>query len=155
MYGQLIPVGGGDVIPLFESNLLVGRRESCDIVLRFSNVSAHHCELHFKDGYWFVQDLKSRNGIKVNGIRVMDRILEPGDILSVAKHKYEVQYSPTKLGATEPPSIETVGEEILRKSLLKRAGLDRRPSDPQPTEDTGFRLKKVRKPPETESQSGE
>ena len=45
MYGELIPVGGGDPIPLLKKSLLIGRRESCDIVLRFSNVSAHHCQL--------------------------------------------------------------------------------------------------------------
>ena len=45
MYGELIPQGGGDPIPLLKKTLLLGRRESCDIVLRFSNVSAHHCQL--------------------------------------------------------------------------------------------------------------
>ena len=125
MYGQLVPQGGGDVIPLLNANLLVGRRESCDVVLRFSNVSAHHCELNLRDGYWYVKDLKSRNGTKVNGVRVTERFLEPGDVLSVAKHKYEIQYAPLELGATGPPPMEVVHEEIMRKSLLERAGLDR------------------------------
>jgi adenylate cyclase len=43
MYGELVPVGGGDNIPLLKPNLIVGRRESCDIVLRFANVSGQHC----------------------------------------------------------------------------------------------------------------
>ena len=58
MHGELIPVGGGDPIPLLKKNLLVGRRESCDIVLRFSNVSAHHCQLTCNGGYWYVKDLQ-------------------------------------------------------------------------------------------------
>ena len=69
MYGELLPVGGGDPIPLLKKSLLVGRRESCDIVLRFSNVSAHHCQLTVTGGYWHVRDLNSRNGVKVNGCR--------------------------------------------------------------------------------------
>ena len=81
MYGELIPVGGGDPIPLLKKNLLVGRRESCDIVLRFPNVSAHHCQLHVNGGYWYVKDLKSRNGVKVNGTRVTEKRLDPGDEL--------------------------------------------------------------------------
>jgi adenylate cyclase len=52
MYGELIPQGGGDPIPLLKKQLLVGRRESCDIVLRFANVSAHHCQLFVNGGYW-------------------------------------------------------------------------------------------------------
>ena len=65
--------------------MLVGRRESCDIVLRFANVSAHHCQLTLNGGYWYVKDLKSRNGVKVNGIRVTEKRLDPGDELAVAK----------------------------------------------------------------------
>ena len=50
MYGQLVPLGGGDNIPLMKKLLLVGRRESCDVVLRFANVSAHHCQLYVNQG---------------------------------------------------------------------------------------------------------
>ena len=34
MLGQLIPEGGGDPIPLLKENLIIGRAESSDIVLR-------------------------------------------------------------------------------------------------------------------------
>ena len=98
MFGELIPVGGGDPIPLLKKTLLVGRRESCDIVLRFSNVSAHHCQLTVIEGYWYVKDLGSRNGVKVNDVRVVEKRLDPGDRLSVAKHRYDVQYSPIRSG---------------------------------------------------------
>jgi predicted component of type VI protein secretion system len=124
MYGELVPVGGGDPVPLLKKTLLVGRRESCDIVLRFSNVSAHHCQLTVTGGYWYVRDLQSRNGVKVNGVRVTDKRLDPGDILSVAKHKYEVSYSPIDLGAVGPPPMEVPNADIFSKSLLERAGLE-------------------------------
>lgn len=130
MYGQLIPMGGGDPIPLLKKNLLIGRRETCDIVLRFANVSGEHCEMVVESGYWFVNDRGSRNGIKVNGVRLAGtrKRLDPGDTLSVAKHKYEVKYSPFEdLGATgAPPADEEPVREILSKSLLERAGLKRR-----------------------------
>ena len=126
MYGELLPVGGGDPIPLLKKSLLVGRRESCDIVLRFSNVSAHHCQMTVNAGYWQVRDLQSRNGVKVNGVRVTDRRMLPGDILSIAKHKYEVQYSPSELGAIGPPPPESPEQDIFSKSLLERAGLEQR-----------------------------
>lgn len=127
MYGDLVPVGGGDTIPLLRKALLVGRRESCDIVLRFSNVSAHHCQLTLNGGYWYVRDLDSRNGVKVNGVRVVEKRLDPGDILSVAKHKYEVKYSPSALGAVGPPPPEDKDHSsIFGKSLLERAGLQKR-----------------------------
>lgn len=126
MYGELLPLGGGDPIPLMKKKLLVGRRESCDIVLRFPNVSAHHCILTLNDGYWYVTDQNSRNGVKVNGTKVEagEKRLDPGDTLAIAKHKYEVRYSPRELGASGPP-IDDETAQIFRKSLLERAGLMR------------------------------
>jgi len=128
MYGELIPVGGGDPIPLLKKSLKIGRRESCDICLRFANLSAHHCELTCRDGYWYVKDLDSRNGTKVNGKRVTEKRIDPGDNFAVAKHRYEFVYSPADLGALGPPppeENEDAIEGILSKSLLERAGLDR------------------------------
>ncbi len=125
MYGQLIPVGGGDPIPLLSKSLLVGRRESCDVVLRFANVSAHHCRLNVHHGYWFLADENSRNGTRVNGIRVRYKRLDPGDVLSVAGHKYEVRYSPAENGSCGPPPPEETEEDIFGQSLLQRAGLEK------------------------------
>jgi len=125
MYGELVPLGGGDPIPLLKHTLLVGRRESCDVVLRFSNVSAHHCQLSVIGGYWYVRDLQSRNGVKVNNIRVQDKRIDPGDILSIARHRYEVVYAPAELGAVGPPPPDEVESDIFKKSLLQRSGLDR------------------------------
>jgi adenylate cyclase len=123
MYGELVPQGGGDAIPLKKKSVLIGRRESCDIVLRFTNVSAHHCQLTVNGGYWYVKDLQSKNGVKVNDIRVTERRLDPGDTLSVAKHVYEVQYSPVDLGAVGPPPNDDMKSNIFGRSLLERAGL--------------------------------
>lgn len=126
MYGELVPVGGGDPIPLLKQQMLVGRRESCDIILRFANVSAHHCTLSIENGYLYVRDMQSRNGIKVNEVKVTERRLSPGDMLSIAKHRYRVDYDPAELGAIGPPPADDVSKEILKESLLARAGLDSR-----------------------------
>jgi len=123
MLGELIPIGGGDPIPLSKNDLLVGRRESCDISLRFPNVSSHHCQLECHGGYWYVRDLNSKNGIRVNDVKVMDKLLNPGDELRVAKHRFRVEYSPTDNGAIGPPPTESMPAEVMQQSLLERAGL--------------------------------
>ena len=145
MYGELVPLGGGDPIPLLKRSLLVGRRESCDIVLRFSNVSAHHCQLTVTGGYWYVRDLNSRNGIKVNGSRVAEKRIDPGDVVSVAKHKYEMKYSPVDLGAVGPPPPDVTDGDIFKKSLLERAGLESRKirqvkPEPEPDEEPRYEV---------------
>jgi adenylate cyclase len=125
MYGELVPLGGGDPIPLLKKKLVIGRRENCDIVLRFPNISSRHCELEVKSGYWYVQDLDSRNGVRVNGIRVEagEKRLDPGDTLAIAKHKFEMRYDPSALGAVGAPPPEDDVRQIFGKSLLERAGL--------------------------------
>jgi len=87
MLGELMPQGGGDPIPLLKEVLLVGRRESCDIVLRFANVSAHHCQLVLSGGYWYVKDLKSSNGVKVNGVRIAESTFQIVEIAREALKK--------------------------------------------------------------------
>lgn len=117
--GELIPCGGGDPIPLFRDNLIVGRRSKCHISLRFPNVSSEHCQLQLINGYWFLRDLNSRNGVKVNGVRCDRKWLLPGDEVSIAKHRYKLYYDPD---GEEPPPID---EDPFAISLLEKAGLSR------------------------------
>ncbi|MCH2182210.1 MAG: FHA domain-containing protein [Mariniblastus sp.] len=129
MYGELVPVGGGDPIPLLKKRIRIGRREGCDIVLNFSNVSGHHALMEIEEGYWFIRDLRSRNGIKVEGRKILvglRRRLDPGAILHIAKHKFEVQYEPIDLGAYGTPPQDEQMDNFFAKSLLDRAGLKRR-----------------------------
>ncbi len=124
MYGELHPVGGGDPIPLLKVILLVGRRESSDIVLRFPNVSGNHCELELVEGYWYVNDLNSRNGTKVNGERVKKQRLIPDDKLSIARHVFQIRYEPASLGAVQTAMEISDRKDIFGKSLLESAGLE-------------------------------
>ena len=133
-YGELLPKGGGDPIPLLKPTLVVGRQESSDIVLRFPNVSGHHCELRLADGHWFVKDLGSSNGTKVNGARVAEHRIDPGDTLSVATLAFEVVYDPAHLGATTNPPEQAGADAIFGRSLLESAGLmSRREAGDRPT----------------------
>jgi adenylate cyclase len=133
--GELVPVGGGDAIPLIREFLTIGRRESCDVCLRFPNISGMHCQLSFKQGYWYVRDLGSTNGTKVNGSRVVEKMLHPDDEVTIGKRRYTIRYelpSDRRLALDESPE-----EDILSQSLLERAGLEKprkaRPSRFEPT----------------------
>ncbi len=83
------------MILLTKSKLLVGRLPHCDIVLSERHISGDHCELFMQGGYWYVRDLRSRNGTKVNGVRVVDEArLEPNDVVSFSHLSYEIRYTP-------------------------------------------------------------
>jgi pSer/pThr/pTyr-binding forkhead associated (FHA) protein len=144
--GELVPVGGGDSIPLIRSPLILGRRESCDVCLQFPNISGKHCELHFKDGFWILHDLESRNGVSVNGIRVDSggkKVLHNGDVLSIAKRSFTLQYAETGR-ASDLDEYEEEMEDIMKVPLLEKANLahpqrhKKKPADnPPPESDAG------------------
>lgn len=98
-YGELIPLDGGKAIPLKEPRLSVGRDSTCDLVLPHSDVSHEHCLLYMYSGWWYVKDLKSANGTRVNKILVDQKRIQPGAMLGIATHQFEVRYSPWDLGA--------------------------------------------------------
>jgi adenylate cyclase len=126
MFGVLVPVGGGDLIPLEKRELVVGRKDGCDIVLRFDNVSGRHCRLVLSAGYWYVVDLNSSNGVKVNDVRTKDQRIDPGNKLSIAKHEFTLKYDPSKNGASgEKPPIMFQEAEIMSQSLLEKIGLQK------------------------------
>jgi len=120
-HGELVPAGGGETIPLIRAVMTIGRRESCDISLPFPNVSGIHAELHFRDGYWYIRDLNSTNGIKVNGTRVQEKMVHPKDEITIGKRGYVIHY---ELPAGRR-ALEEIEEDIMSQSLLERAGLER------------------------------
>jgi hypothetical protein len=72
-------VGGDRRNVLSGERVLLGRSRECDVVLDDPNVSRRHAELRYADGRWAVADLGSTNGVRVNGRRVEEAPLEPGD----------------------------------------------------------------------------
>jgi pSer/pThr/pTyr-binding forkhead associated (FHA) protein len=76
---QALLVGGGRRNLLSGSRVVLGRSRDCDIVVDDPNVSRRHAELRREGGGWTIADLGSTNGIKVNGRRVGEAPLAPGD----------------------------------------------------------------------------
>jgi adenylate cyclase len=123
--GELEPLGGGESIPLIRTPLSVGRRESCDVCLQYPNISGLHCEFQFHDGYWSVRDLNSTNGIKVNGTRVSQRALRPGDEVMIGKMKFVLRYNPSPEATRKLEEMLSEQEDVFGRSLLEKAGLQK------------------------------
>jgi hypothetical protein len=74
------------------ARLTVGRSPSCDCVLPEECVSRRHAELRRDEGRWFLRDLGSSNGTRVNGVRVSEEIeVRPGDRLSLGGAAYRLR----------------------------------------------------------------
>jgi pSer/pThr/pTyr-binding forkhead associated (FHA) protein len=67
-----------------------------------ATVSAKHCLLELRDGIWFVFDLASRNGIRINGVKCQEGRVLPGNTLSVAECCFHLVYADA---AADPAAV--------------------------------------------------
>ena len=71
----------------------VGRAGDNALVLKDFSVSRHHARLERRGDTWWVVDLGSTNGVKVNGRRVGSTRLRPGDQVTIGTttFRFEVE----------------------------------------------------------------
>jgi pSer/pThr/pTyr-binding forkhead associated (FHA) protein len=92
MPAQLVALDEGFRILLDKPILLVGRDSECDIQLDSRKVSRRHCCIAQVNDYLVVRDLNSTNGIRINGVRVIEGNLRAGDELTIGNHRYQVRW---------------------------------------------------------------
>lgn len=63
--------------------MTIGRSRECEILIDDPNVSRRHAEVRKTIEGWMVADLGSTNGVKVNGRRVREEVLRPGDKITL------------------------------------------------------------------------
>ena len=91
--GRAMLVGDDKRTVLSGSRLVIGRSRDCDVTVEDPNVSRRHAEMRLEDGRWIITDLGSTNGIKVNGRKVAQAALEPGDelVFGLVRLRFEVE----------------------------------------------------------------
>jgi predicted component of type VI protein secretion system len=89
---QLLALSEGPSFLLDKPILLVGRHQECDIQLPSRKVSRRHCCIAQVHDYLVVRDLSSTNGIRINGVRVMEGALHTGDELTIGNYRYEIRW---------------------------------------------------------------
>ena len=82
----------------------VGRLDDNDLVLDDETVSKHHAVLERYQHRWMVRDLKSRNGITIEGVRILDEaMLQHDDELVLGKTRLVYLNPSEKRGKTTEP----------------------------------------------------
>jgi pSer/pThr/pTyr-binding forkhead associated (FHA) protein len=86
--------------------LTLGRDEECSVVLDDPNVSRFHARLVFHNAAIWVQDAGSRNGVFLNGKRVVrHKQLGPGDELLIGDHGFTLEL---EMAAPQPSLTGTI-----------------------------------------------
>src|SRR5262245_3349619 len=102
---------------------VMGRRDDCDFRIPLGDTSRKHCRLRKEDNSLTVEDLGSSNGTYVNGKRIHEQDLQPGDTVQIGPVVFVLQldglpadeelhpYDPRE-HAAPPPVPEGEEEEI-------------------------------------------
>ena len=80
----LLIVGSTNVFNFSKPIIKIGRMKSNDLIIEDISVSRNHAELRFSDGKYEIIDLNSTGGTFVNGIKVDKRVLNKGDVITLA-----------------------------------------------------------------------
>jgi predicted component of type VI protein secretion system len=78
---RALKMSGGLEKNLLEMNLqprdsvVIGRGTDCDVVIQDLKASRRHCQLTRNEGGFLLEDLGSRNGTFVNGIKITAPVL--------------------------------------------------------------------------------
>lgn len=110
----------GEVLPVGESTIRIGRKAGNDIVLTDEKTSGVHCEILPEGDRLVLKDLGSTNGTFLDGKRLNELVLTPGDVVTIGRTKVKFR------SAEDDQAGADAGEFAMRKidagRLQKRGG---------------------------------
>ena len=95
----------GRACELHTDRTTVGRVEDNTFQIADPSVSSHHCEVHLRGSDIFIRDLNSTNGSFINGNKIEESVLKPGEVLRLGQ--VELKLEVEGAAATAPASGST------------------------------------------------
>jgi len=135
MPAQLIALTEGPNILLDKPILLLGRHPECDIQIESRKISRRHCCIAQVEDYLVVRDLGSTNGIRINGVRVLEGRLRGSDELTLGNARYRVRWDSVD-GPDEPPSRQADREPRAARAEVVDDALLESCDEPVPLDDS-------------------
>lgn len=106
----------GAVVRLRDDVTTIGRGNSVDVRLDHPSVSKLHAEIVRRGPYVYVSDLGlSRNGTRVNGRVVAQRLLENGDVLTFGTQRCRACGLPSEGRLEEVELLKSATPELTRR----------------------------------------
>ncbi|WP_229263772.1 type VII secretion protein EssC [Cohnella cholangitidis] len=112
-----------------QGEMVIGRADNCDIHFANKYASSRHAEILIAGSTLTIQDLNSSNGTFVNGIRVQNKTLKPGDIIYIIGLKILVGQG--FIAINNPDGQMSYKQSVLRP-LVKQAAI---PADDEDGDD--------------------
>lgn len=105
----LTPNAPASRLPLSGQDLIVGRAKDAQIFLDSRTISRRHAQFSCDPfGRWWVRDLGSHNGTLVNGNRITEHLLKPGDQVQVGEFSLSLSSVEESKPSLEPATTSKV-----------------------------------------------
>ena len=83
----------GERYPVTKDRFIIGRgRSSSDLTIKDPNVSRQHAMIEYLNGYYYIVDMGSTNGVEYAGQRIQRRVVGEGDTFRVCDHELRFSY---------------------------------------------------------------
>ena len=105
------------------SSLIIGRRETCNIVIDNLAVSSTHAKVDMLEDGCLLTDLQSKNGTFVNGKMITSQWLRPGDVVMIGKHTLVYKLAQGEEAPAEPQAMDN--KTMVLETNDYRAMLDK------------------------------
>ena len=124
-----------------KGDVAIGRTEGNDLVLNHPSVSRKHARIELRNGKWWIVDLKSTNGVKINGNLISEAQISSGDKVLVGSVQLELKPLPS-VDFTGQSMFDNPSGTVIRRisdfnsefgldlSELSQAPVVRPPSEP-------------------------
>ncbi|HOQ04128.1 MAG TPA: FHA domain-containing protein [Anaerohalosphaeraceae bacterium] len=98
---------------------VIGRRKDCDLCVPLMSVSRRHCKLNLDQGRLTVRDLGSKNGTFLNGVKVSESPVKPGDVLKIGTLYFGVQIDgrPENIEIMRPAEVPPAAQPPQKKTV--------------------------------------
>lgn len=85
------PLSPGHHFPLVAVTS-IGRAPTNTVCLPDDAISLEHALLHFRDGQWWLEDLASRNGTRLNDAPIAHSVpVMPGDVVGIGRARLKLE----------------------------------------------------------------
>lgn len=115
----------------------VGRLEDNLIQIPEPSVSSHHCEVLLRGGEVVVRDLNSTNGTYIDGEKITEKVLKPGQVLRLGQIEMRLETGAPGAPGAAPAPPPAPAKKVADQTLAMTRGVSLNELE-QGTRTTGF-----------------
>lgn len=139
-YGYIVDMYDGEMYELNMWETSIGRSNSCDVVINYDTVSRFQAVIARRNDSWYIHDLRSKSGVKVNGRKIEKKqAIKDGDVLTFGsmRFRFEIADDPVvKVGKKK--KNKSKGKKAAPQENTPKTAQPQRKAEPQPKNQNGY-----------------